>query len=140
MVELRRHFPGKPHLISDIRDYTRTSCRLIWNESSDIPSISQLELAVSEVASNIMLHGMRGQPDGLIELTLNIEQMRACVTFSYPGCAFSPETVPTPDFTARAESGYGQYLIRRSVDEVHFSRNDAGLCTICLIKNRRRCD
>ena len=139
MVELRRQFQRQPHLISEIRGFIRKECRQVWNESSDLPAISQLELAVSEVASNIMLHGMKGQPGGLIELTLNTEVDRACVTFSYPGCAFAPEAVPPPDFTGRAESGYGQFLIQQSVDEVHFSRDDAGRCTICLTKNRTRC-
>ena len=139
MVEFRRHFPGKPHLIHDIRDFIRKGCRLSWNEASDIAAISQLELAVSEVASNIILHGMQGQPEDFIELTLNIQHERACVTFSYPGCAFAPETIPPPDFIDRAESGYGLYLIRQSVDEVHFSRDDAGHCTIRLKKNRTRC-
>ena len=139
MVELRRQFQGKPRLISEIRGFIRKGCCQVWNESSDKPTISQLELAVSEVASNIMLHGMKGQPGGLIELTLNTEDDRACVTFTYPGCAFAPEAVPPPDFTGRAESGYGLYLIRQSVDEVHFSRDDAGHCTIRLKKNRTRC-
>lgn len=139
MVELRRHFQGKPRLISEIRGFIRKGCRQIWNETSDLPAISQLELAVSEAASNIMLHGMRGQPEGLIELTLNVENERVCVMFSYSGCSFTPEAVPAPDFNGRAESGYGQFLIQQSVDEVHFSRDDAGRCTICLIKNRTRC-
>ncbi|MBC7967837.1 MAG: ATP-binding protein [Fuerstia sp.] len=139
MVELRRQFQRQPRLISEIRGFIRKSCRQVWNESSDKPTISQLELAVSEVASNVMLHGMKGQPEGLIELTLNIENERVCVTFSYPGCAFAPQAVPPPDFAGRAESGYGQFLIQQSVDEVHFSRDDAGHCTICLTKNRTRC-
>lgn len=139
MVELRRDFQGKPRLISQIRGFIRKGCCQVWNESSDFAAISQLELAVSEVASNIMLHGMREQPDPLIELTLNIENECACVTFSYAGCSFTPEAVPPPDFTGRAESGYGQFLIQQSVDEVHFSRDDFGRCTICLKKNRTRC-
>jgi len=139
VVELRHHFPGEPRLIPEIRDFIRKGCRLSWNEASDGAAISQLELAVSEVASNIMLHGMQGQPDGLIELTLNIDVERACVSFFYPGCAFTPKSVPTPDFSGRAESGYGLYLIQQSVDEVHFSQDDAGRCTICLKKNRTRC-
>jgi serine/threonine-protein kinase RsbW len=139
MVELRRHFPSKPSMISAMRNFIRDGCRQIWTAASDVPVMSQLELAVSEAASNIMLHGMSGQPGAMIELTLEIESERACVTFSYPGCAFTPEAVPSPDFSGRAESGYGQYVIQQSVDEVHFSRDDAGRCTIRLIKNRTRC-
>jgi anti-sigma regulatory factor (Ser/Thr protein kinase) len=81
---------------------------------------------------------MRGKPGGEIELTLNTEGDQANVTFSYAGCAFIPEAVPPPDFAGRAESGYGQFLIQQSVDEVHFSRDDAGRCMISLTKNRTR--
>lgn len=138
MVELRRHFSGNPREISEMREFIRDGSRLVWSDSSDGQAISQLELAVSEVASNVILHGMKSRPDGEIDLTLNTEADRICVTFSYSGCAFTPEAVPPPDFAGRAESGYGQFLIQQSVDEVHFSRDDAGLCTICLIKNRTR--
>ena len=136
MVELRRQFPGKPDLISDMRDFVREGCCDVWNEASDVQTISQLELAVSEAASNIVLHGLQGQSGELIDLTLNIENQQARVTFLYQGCEFMPQAVPKPDFTGHAESGYGLYLIRQSVDEVNFSRDDAGRCTMCLIKNR----
>jgi anti-sigma regulatory factor (Ser/Thr protein kinase) len=139
MVELQRQFQGKPRLISEIRGFIRKGCRQVWSESSDKQTISQLELAVSEVASNIMLHGMKRQPEGQIEVTLIIDNERTCVTFSYPGCAFMPEAVPPPDFAGRAERGYGQFLIQQSVDDVHFSRDDAGRCIIRLTKNRTRC-
>jgi anti-sigma regulatory factor (Ser/Thr protein kinase) len=137
MVELRRHFPGNPSQITEMRDFVRTGCRRIWNKASDIQTISQLELAVSEAASNIILHGLQRPPCELIGLVLNIEEQQACITFLYPGCTFIPQAVPKPDFTGRSESGYGLYLIQQSVDEVHYSRNDAGLCTIRFIKNRR---
>jgi phosphoserine phosphatase RsbU/P len=143
MVELRRHFPGKPSQISVIREFVRTGCRRVWKEASDNKAISQLELAVSEAASNIILHGLQEPPGELteqrlnIELILDIDAQQACITFLYPGCEFLPQAVPKPDFTGVSESGYGLYLIQQSVDEVHYSRNDAGLCTIRFIKNRK---
>ena len=139
MVELRRRFAGKPQMISEMRDFVRDGCRRVWNEPCDISAISQLELAVSEAASNIILHGLQEHPGELIELALNVEIREVCVTFTYPGCAFTPQAVPAPDFTGRAETGYGLYLIQQSVDEVHFSRDDAGYCTIRFIKNRTTC-
>ncbi len=38
MVELRRHFPGKPQLISEMRAFVREGCRQVWKEPSDISS------------------------------------------------------------------------------------------------------
>jgi anti-sigma regulatory factor (Ser/Thr protein kinase) len=139
MVELRRHFSGTPQMVSEMRDFVRDGCRRVWARPSDNSAISQLELAVSEAASNIILHGLQGNSGELIKVTLNVEIRQACVTFVYPGCAFSPQTVPAPDFTGCAESGYGLYLIQQSVDEVHFSRDDAGYCTIRFVKKRSTC-
>lgn len=137
MVELRRQFSGDACRISEMRDFVGNGCRLVWDEPSDAASIAQLELAVSEVASNIILHGISRQSDPeLIELILNADRQQASVTFCYRGCEFSPDTVPTPKFDGRAESGYGMYLIQRSVDGVEFSRSDAGDCTIRLTRNR----
>ena len=35
MVELRRHFSGKPQLVSEMRDFVRDGCRQVWKEPSD---------------------------------------------------------------------------------------------------------
>ena len=72
----------------------------------------------------------------LNRVTYRLNQ-QACVSFMYPGRVFTPQAVPPPEFTGHAESGYGVYLIQQSVDEVHFSRDDAGHCTIRFLKNRR---
>jgi anti-sigma B factor antagonist len=139
MVESRRQFEGKARLIPEMRDFVRERCHQVWNQRSDAPWISQLELAVSEAASNIVLHGLRGQSNKFIELVLHVEDDRADVTFLYSGCAFDPQAVPPPDFTGRSECGFGLFLIRQSVDDVVFSRDDAGRCKLRLLKNRKSC-
>ena len=136
MVELRRRFSGNPVRISEMRDFIRAGCRSVWSEPSDDSAISQLELAVSEAGSNIVLHGLKGQPERSIGLSLNLDDQQACVTFMYTGPAFTPRAVPNPDFSGNSESGYGLYLIQKSVNEFSFSRDDAGLCTIRLVKHR----
>ena len=136
MLELRRQFPGNPLRISEMRDFIRAGCRSIWSDASEDSAISQLELAVSEAGSNIVLHGHEGQPEKSIELSLNVDDQQACVTFMYTGRAFTPHAVPMPDFSGNAESGYGHYLIQQSVNDVSFSRDNAGLCTIRLVKSR----
>ena len=97
MVEQRRRFPSDPRLISDMRDFIRNAVGEEWNEADDHQVISQLELAVSEAASNILLHGLQGHPGESIELILEVADDRAFVTFLYQGCAFTPPAVPTPE-------------------------------------------
>ncbi|MCA9009016.1 MAG: ATP-binding protein [Planctomycetaceae bacterium] len=138
MVELQRRFPAKPQRISEIRRFVSDGCRKVWHESFDDSAISQLELAVSEATSNIILHGLDEPSNATIQLDLRVDSDQASVALLYPGREFRPHTVPPPDFTGHAESGYGLYLMQQSVDEVDFSRDDTGLCTIRLTKNRRR--
>lgn len=137
MVEQRREFPGAADAISDIRDFVRDGCRSVWDRESDGPLIAQLELAVSETASNIILHGLQQEHGAQIDVSLQPEATQVCVTLRYTGCAFSRTVVPPPDFGGLSESGYGLYLIEQSVDDVVFSRSDQGQCTIRLVKQRR---
>jgi anti-sigma regulatory factor (Ser/Thr protein kinase) len=137
MLEQRRQFPGTAVQISAMRDFVREGCNAAWRDISDAEAVAQLTLAVSEVASNIVLHGLQGGPDLQIELQLTIDDQQACVTFLYPGCAFDPSSSQAPHLNGQAESGYGLYLIKQSVDGFHFSRDDAGICAIRLHKDRR---
>lgn len=136
MIELRREYESDPQRVCDMRAFVREGCRQSWTEPTDVAAIGQLELAVSEAAGNIILHGIRGTPGRPIELSLTIDSERACVMFHYIGCDFDPQSVPPPTFDAGSESGYGLYLIRQSVDDMQFSRDEAGRCEIRLVKNR----
>lgn len=138
MIELRREYESDPRLVCDMRAFVREGCRQSWTEPTDDGAIGQLELVVSEAAGNIILHGYRETPAQPIELVLTVDSERACVMFHYWGCDFDPQTVPPPTFDAGSESGYGLYLIEQSVDEVQYSRDEAGRCEIRLIKHRSK--
>ncbi len=136
VVELRSRYPNDPRSLPEMRAFVRNGCLQLWQQDADNRVISELELAVSEAGSNIILHGFNGQPDDQIELILTVEIDRACVTFLYPGCEFTPGKVPAPDFTGCSESGFGLYLMQQSVSEVDFSRDEVGYCRIRFVKNR----
>ena len=137
MIELRREYESDPRRVCDMRAFVREGCRQFWSEPADDMAIGQLELAVSEAAGNIILHGHPGTPGPPIELVLTVDSERACVMFHYSGCDFDPQSVPPPAFDAASESGYGLYLIQQSVDEVQYSRDETGRCGIRLLKNRK---
>jgi anti-sigma regulatory factor (Ser/Thr protein kinase) len=137
MLESKREYLSDPCRVCDMRAFIREGCRQFWIDPEDDVAIGQLELAVSEAAGNIILHGHSGRPGQPIELALTVNSERACVTFHYPGCDFDPQSVPPPTFDAASESGYGLYLIQQSVDEVQYSRDETGRCAIRLLKNRK---
>lgn len=136
MIELKREYESDPRRVCDMRAFVREGCRQSWTEPTDDEAIDQLELAVSEAAGNIILHGYRGTSGQPIELVLTVDSERACVVFHYPGCDFDPQAVPPPAFDAESESGYGLYLIQQSIDDVAYSCDETGRCGIRLVKNR----
>ena len=137
MVQWQRDYVSDPRSVRDMRAFVREGCRQVWSEMSDDAALEELELAVSEAATNIILHGYHGEPNRPIELAVTVDDDQAQVTFRHLGDDFDPQSVPPPNFDASSESGYGMYLIQQSVDEVDYSRDEAGRCGIRLIKHRK---
>ncbi len=54
------------------------------------------------------------------------------------GPSFDPSEVPLPAFDGSRESGFGIYLIAKSVDEVRYYRDERGRNCIALTKRFRR--
>ena len=135
MVEVQRKFTSDPESVREMRTVIGDQLHQLWNQAADETAICQLQLAVSEAATNIILHGYHSEPGRQIEMILQIDDEHADLRLRHSGCDFQPEMVPLPDFDARAESGYGLYLMRKSVDELQYSRHD-GRCQIQLLKKR----
>jgi len=53
------------------------------------------------------------------------------------GDAFDPSTVPPPPLDGSRDTGFGAYIIARSVDEVRYYRDERGRNCIALAKARR---
>jgi anti-sigma regulatory factor (Ser/Thr protein kinase) len=136
MLELHRHFLSDPRLVSEMRSFVSESLRQVWTAPDDEKRVYELQLAVSEVGSNIILHGCEGRPDENIDMGVTADSNQVCVEFRYHGCEFRPAMVAPPDFESRAESGYGQYLISQTVDSFEYCRDENGICCIRLIKHR----
>lgn len=104
----------------------------------DEESTSQLELAVNEAASNIMIHAYHGRADQRIQLEADVFADRIVIRLYDWGEAFDPQMAKPPAFDGSREGGFGLYLIAHSVDEVRYSRDESGRNCISLIKKRSR--
>src|SRR5262249_55222738 len=104
-----------------VRSFVRHCCRLIPSglEAGDIAA---LELAVNEAASNIMKHAHHGRADQRIHLDGDMYPDRVSIQLHYVGDSFTPSSVPRPVMNGSRESGFGVYLLSRSVDEVRYFR------------------
>jgi len=80
-----------------------------------------LKLAVHEVCNNIIEHAYDGK-DGIIHCQLTIDQNgRRFVADLYDsGQEFDPSAVVTPDLCEPQEKGYGLFIVRQLMDEVHY--------------------
>jgi anti-sigma regulatory factor (Ser/Thr protein kinase) len=139
MVRMRREYANDLHQLADMRALVREACQRAWGSGlgdNEEEALCRLELAVDEAATNIILHAYEGETGRPIELVIEADSGQACVWLFHHGRDFNPEAVAPPTFDGTREGGFGLYLIKESVDEVRYLRDDQGRCGICLVKKR----
>jgi anti-sigma regulatory factor (Ser/Thr protein kinase) len=80
-----------------------------------------LELAVHEVAVNIVRHAYAGR-SGWISARYLLDGDDLVVTLTDAGRPWLRRSVPDPDPEEAQEGGYGLYLVRQLVDRVTYTR------------------
>jgi anti-sigma regulatory factor (Ser/Thr protein kinase) len=84
-----------------------------------------------------MLHAYRGRADQRIHVETEAFPETITVTLRHLGAGFdSSAMAPAPPDGTR-ESGFGTYMIYRSVDQVRYYRDERGRNCVSLVKNRR---
>lgn len=121
--------------LSQIRDFVEMAGMGL---GFDPDLISNVQLAVDEVATNVMLHGYRGQ-GGSLEIELERVDTDLVVRLRDEAPPFDPRTVPAPDLTLpltkRPIGGLGIHLVRRAMDEIVHRVTAAGGNELTLIKH-----
>ena len=119
------------------RAFVREVCRTLPGPALEEESVSQLELAITEAASNVMRHAYRGRPEQLIQLDAEVFADRIVLRLHHLGETFDPGAVKTPAFDGTQDGGFGMYIIAQSVDDVQYYRDERGRNCISLVKNRK---
>ena len=88
--------------------------------------IDEIVISVDEAATNIIIHAYHHSGSGTLRIVLNyIENTQIIVTLYDRGEPFNPESIEEPnlekDFEHRSIGGLGLFLMRKFMDEVHFS-------------------
>jgi len=100
-------------------------------------TVTDIVLAVDEAASNIVVHGYRGQP-GTIEIEVKRERDALLIYLRDEASPFDPNSVPAPDLTTpleqRATGGMGIHLIRQIMDKVTHRNTSQGGNELFLVK------
>ena len=136
MEQANRQFTSDLEQLAEIRSFVRDQCNKIWPAELAAEALAKLELAVSEAATNIMLHAYAREPGQPIEVTVEGDDGQITVSMYHQGCPFDPETVSPPSFDGSRHSGFGVYLIRESVDNVAYTQDADGKCGIQMMKRR----
>jgi len=121
-----------------VREFVERFCRALPPPALTEDRISQLQLAVTEAASNIVRHAYREHAGQPIQLEADAFADHIALRLYHTGESFDPKRVPPPAFDGSREGGFGVYIIAQSVDEVRYFRDERGRNCICLIKYRRR--
>jgi len=99
--------------------------------------VSELNVALDEVLSNIVKYGYADDEVHRIEIQLTISEAAIEAQIEDDGIAFDPLAVPAPDLNAplaeRKVGGLGIHFVRTLMSEVTYSRA-AGRNRLVLVK------
>jgi phosphoserine phosphatase RsbU/P len=123
--------------LARLRTLVREFCRDL-PPPLDIDSLHQIQLAITEAASNVMRHAYGGRLDAQIELTAEAYADRLVFRLYHTGEAFDPQMVKMPAFDGSRQGGFGVYIIAQCMDAVSYSRDEQGRHCIELIKYRHQ--
>jgi serine/threonine-protein kinase RsbW len=118
------------------RDLVKTTCQGI--QSLDDQAIYDIQLAVDEICTNIILHGYAGMDPGSIILSIDTAEDQLVITITDFGQAFEPAEPPAPDVNAgieeRETGGLGLFFVYMSVDDIQYESTPTGNNTILIKK------
>jgi serine/threonine-protein kinase RsbW len=120
--------------LATIRRFVEGTAR---SGGGDPQAIADVLIAVNEAATNIILHGYRGQP-GTIEVEVVVDQDALVVCLRDRAPQYDPTSAPDPDFMLPLEQrpfgGLGVYMMRQVTDELTYRTTGDGRNELILVK------
>lgn len=114
--------------LNDFREFIIAHCAGHTGVTDEI--LYDIQLAVDEACTNIIMHGYAGMDPGSIILDLEIQADRTIISLTDFGHAFEPDNAPAPNVNAPIEErevgGFGLFFIRQSVDDVKYRTSEDG--------------
>jgi anti-sigma regulatory factor (Ser/Thr protein kinase) len=130
-IEIHSQLENLPGARRFVRRFCKSNtCRQLAGEA-----LWQLELAVHEVAANIIRHAYEYRTDERILIEIQAFEGRIMVNLNHWGKPFiQQEPAPRPVIDDKCKGGFGLYLIERCVDRVTYECTPAGKNIISLFK------
>jgi anti-sigma regulatory factor (Ser/Thr protein kinase) len=120
------NFPASLHYLTALRNAVQAFCADTLGPDATEEQIYQLQLAVSELATNIVVHAAPGFPDGIIEVAGEGSDRTITLDFYDRGAEYQAKEPTLPDPDSLAEGGYGSFIIQQCVDTVSYVRESDG--------------
>jgi sigma-B regulation protein RsbU (phosphoserine phosphatase) len=124
-------FPAELSALGPARDWFRSGTLELVPSVLDEDSLGGLELSLSEIFTNCVLHGEAQLP---IRISAEHFTDRLRVTVCYHGRGFEISAVSLPSFDGTREGGFGIYIVSRCADEFIHNQSKDGECAISFTK------
>lgn len=128
------HIDAALHNLNTIREFVRSSVIALGIRQDDIFGMI---LSVDEAATNVIIHGYRGQP-GQIEIDVKRDKTYLTIKIRDQSPPFDPTSNPAPDLTLPLEQrpigGLGIHLMRQYMDKIHYQHTADGHNLLTLKK------
>lgn len=96
-----------------------------------------VELALAEALSNVIRHAYESDPAQNIDLSVEVDAERLCISIRDYAPVLDRGTVEPADLSTPGPGGYGLHLIEELMDEVE-RHSSAGGTVLRLVKRRQR--
>lgn len=138
-VSSEMEVPSTLAQLAVMRSFIRRFCRQWDHCGLSDRELHLVELAVTEVASNIIRHAYQGREDQLVWIRLDLSTNALRVRLAHKGDPYIDwDQIPSPTLNGSREGGFGLYIIDRSVDAVNFGTDAEGRYFIDLTKETKR--
>ena len=130
---IQRIFPARDTELANVLGFTEEE---LEKGGASMKTIMQISVCVEELFINIAHYAYEGSPEkGSAVMEIGTEDGEAVITLTDSGMAFDPLARDDPDITLPAEEreigGLGIYMVKRTMDEVSYRReNDKNILTI----------
>lgn len=99
-------------------------------------ALGEVELALTEAVSNVIRHGYRSDPAGVLEVQAEIDDSTLTLRIVDHAPAFDPTVGEPVHLSEPKAGGYGLYLIETVMDEVTWRRRTDGANELRLARKR----
>jgi serine/threonine-protein kinase RsbW len=103
----------------------------------DDEAVNAVGLALTETLSNVIRHRYRGEANHEIRVELDADPQRIVLSVRDWG-DFDPAAYTPADLDQPRDGGYGIYLIRALMDEVHCVQTSGGDAELSLVRYHDR--